>query len=126
LKSQPLERTSGEEMTDKVVEIASRLRDGRAVKSEEDFRQWVYEYLDSFSKEIGQDQTPINVFPVWSRVMVEWCDATSGLGCDRENAQALAAAISELTNCLRKILALPPKSERWVTSGSAAFLAAWP
>jgi hypothetical protein len=84
-------------MTDNVVEIAS-------------FRQWVYKYLDSFSSEIGQDHTPIDVFPVWIRVMVEWCDDTSGLGCDRENAQALAAAISELTKCLRRVLALPPEN----------------
>jgi hypothetical protein len=46
----------GEEvMNGNVVEIASRLRDGRAVKTEEDFRQWVYEYLYRFSNEIGQD-----------------------------------------------------------------------
>jgi hypothetical protein len=84
-------------MTGNVVEIASRLRDGRAVKTEEDFRQWVYEYLDGFSKEIGQDWTPIDVFPVWTRVMVEWCDATNCHGVDRQHAQALAAAIGELT-----------------------------
>jgi hypothetical protein len=101
----------GEEvMNGNVVEIASRLRDGRAVKTEEDFRQWVYEYLYRFSNEIGQDWTPIDVFPAWTRVMVEWCDATSGVGVDPENAQALAAAIGELTTCLKRVLALPPEN----------------
>jgi hypothetical protein len=70
-------------MTGNVVEIGSRLRDGRAVRTEEDFRQWVYEYLDRFSNEIGRDRTPIDVFPVWTRIMVEWCDATSCHGVDR-------------------------------------------
>ncbi len=65
-------------VTDNVVEIASRLRDGHAVKTAEDFRQRVYEYLDSFSKEIGQDQTPIDVFPVWTRVMIEGVSAIIG------------------------------------------------
>jgi hypothetical protein len=77
-------------------------------KTEEDFREWVYKYLDGFSKEIGQDWTPIDVFPVWTRVMVEWCDATSCHGVDRQHAQALAAAIGELTSCLKRVLALPP------------------
>jgi hypothetical protein len=106
------EKTKGEEvMTDNVLEIAYRLRNGRAVKTEEDFRQWVYEYLERFSNQIGQDRTPIDVFSAWTRVMVEWCDATSGHGVDRENAQALAAAIGELTNCLQRVLALPPENQ---------------
>ena len=33
-------------------------------KTEEDFREWVCKYLDGFSKEIGQDWTPIDDFPV--------------------------------------------------------------
>jgi hypothetical protein len=35
--------------------------------------------------------------PAITRVMVEWCDVTSGLGCDKENAQTLAQAVGELT-----------------------------
>ena len=98
-------------MTDNVVEIAVRLRDGRAVKTEEDLRQWVYEYLDSFSNEIGQDHTPIDVFPAWIRVMTEWVDATSRCGIDQENAQALASAIAELTDCLKRVLGITSNRE---------------
>ena len=85
-----------------IIEISHRLRDGREVKTEADFQQWVYEYLDDLSKEIGMDRTPIDVFPAWIRVMVEWCDGIRGLGCDKENAQALAQAIGELTRALER------------------------
>ena len=97
--------------TNNVVDVHCRLRDGREVITEEDYKQWVYEYLDSFSNEIGQDWTPIDIFPMWTRVLVEWCDALSGCDCDRENAQALAAAISELTNCLERVNALLPDDD---------------
>jgi hypothetical protein len=88
-----------------IVELSDRLRDGREIKTDADFRQWMYEYLDEFSKDIGQDRTPIDVFPVITRVMVEWCDGISGLGCDKENAQALAQAVGELTRALETCLA---------------------
>jgi hypothetical protein len=52
-----------------IIPISGRLRDGREVKTEADFQQWVYEYLDDFSKQIGQDRTPIDLFPAWIRVM---------------------------------------------------------
>jgi hypothetical protein len=87
-----------------IIPISGRLRDGREVKAEADFQQWVYEYLDDFSKQIGQDRTPIDLFPAWIRVMVEWCDGIRGLGCDKENAQALAQAIGELTRALERCL----------------------
>jgi hypothetical protein len=85
---------------------ASPIRRVRA-KAEVEVRreQWVYEYLDGFSQEIGQDRTPIDVFPAMVRVMVEWCDGIRGLGCDKENAQALAHAVSELTRALERCLA---------------------
>ena len=60
----------------------------------------MYEYLDSFSQEIGMDWTPIDIFPAITKVMVEWCEATRGCGADRENAEALARAIGELTGAL--------------------------
>jgi hypothetical protein len=88
-----------------IIDLSHRLRDGREVKTDEDFRQWVYECLDDFSRVIGQDRTPIDVFPAITRVMVEWCDVTSGLGCDKENAQALAHAVGELTRSLERCLA---------------------
>jgi hypothetical protein len=88
-----------------VIEISGRLRDGSAVKTDEDVCQWVYEYLDSFSQEIGRDHTPIDIFPAITRVMTEWIDVTSGLGCDKENAQALTQAIGGLTKALEKSLA---------------------
>ena len=87
-----------------IIPISGRLRDGREVKAEADFQQWVYEYLDDFSKQIGQDRTPIDFFPAWTRVMVEWCDGIRGLGCDKENAQALAQAIGELMRALERCL----------------------
>jgi hypothetical protein len=43
---------------DNVVEIRCRLRDGRAIETEEDRRQWYYEYLDEISQEWGLDSTP--------------------------------------------------------------------
>ena len=83
-----------------IIELFNRLRDGREIKTGEDFQQWVYEYLDSFSQEIGMDWTPIDIFPAITKVMVEWCEATRGCGADRENAEALARAIGELTGAL--------------------------
>jgi hypothetical protein len=101
-------------MTDSnVVQLAARLRDGREVKSEEDFKQWVYEYLDSFSREIGMSWTPIDIFPVWTRVLVEWIGATSGLSTDGDpdNVQALTAAIDELTQCRDGLIPLLDEDE---------------
>jgi hypothetical protein len=89
-----------------IIPISGRLRDGREVKTEADFQQWVYEYLDEFTKHIGQDWTPIDVFPAMIRVMVEWCEATCMFGIDKENAQALAQGIGELTRALERCLAL--------------------
>jgi hypothetical protein len=85
-----------------------RLRDGRAVKTEEDLQQWRYEYLDQISQEWGSDgTTPIKVFPAMVRVMAEWVEATHGMYAesDLENVRALADAVSDLTGCLRKCLA---------------------
>jgi hypothetical protein len=83
-----------------------RLRDGRAVKTEEDRQQWFYEYLDRISQEWGKDNTPAEVFPATVRVMVEWVEAIRGIDaeCDLETVRALADAVSDLTGCLRKCL----------------------
>ena len=90
-----------------VVEIACRLRDGRAVVTEEDHQQWMYEYLDQILQDWGVDNTPVEVFPVMVRVMVEWIEATHGLYAegDLDNVRALADAVSNLTGCLKKCLA---------------------
>ena len=85
-----------------IIELFNRLRCGREIKTGEDFQQWVYEYLDSFSQEIGMDHTPVDIFPAITRVMVEWCEATRGCNCDKENAQALARAIGALTEALER------------------------
>ena len=66
----------------------------------------MYEYLDDFSQQIGMDWVPIDIFPAMIRVMVEWCQATEGCDIDKENAQALAQAIRELTGALERCLAL--------------------
>jgi hypothetical protein len=99
--------TMTESTADNVIEIALRLRDGRAVKTEEDRQQWFYEYLDQLSQEWGSDNTPAEIFPAMVRVMVEWIEATHGMyaECDLENVRALADAVSDLTGCLRKCLA---------------------
>ena len=83
-----------------VIELFNRLGDGREIKTDADFQQWVYEYLDSFSQEIGMNWTPIDIFPAITRVMVEWCEATRRGGIDKENAKALTRAIGELTGAL--------------------------
>jgi hypothetical protein len=90
-----------------VIEIAWRLRDGRAVKTDEDCQQWFYEYLDRLSNDWGTDHTPDQVFPAMVRVMIEWVDATRGICAegDLETVRALAGAVSDLTGCLRKCLA---------------------
>jgi hypothetical protein len=89
---------------DNVIDIARRLLDGRAVETAEDYRQWVYEYLDKFSREIGMNNCPAEHIPAWIKVLVEWVEVTSGIDAeiDRETAQALANAISELAGCLNK------------------------
>jgi hypothetical protein len=97
-----------ESTADNVIEIALRLRDGRAVKTEEDCQQWFYEYLDQISQEWGGDgNTPAEIFPVMVRVMVEWIEATHGFCAesDLEDVRALADAVSDLNGCLRKCLA---------------------
>jgi len=109
--------TMTESTADNVIEIALRLRDGRAVKTEEDRQQWFYEYLDQLSQEWGGDgNTPVEVFPAMVRVMVEWVEATHGIHgtgtpcsisaeSDLEIVRALADAVSDLTGCLRECLA---------------------
>ena len=100
--------TMTESTADNVIEIALRLRDGRAVKTEEDLQQWRYEYLDQISQEWGSDgATPIEVFPAMVRVIVEWVEATHGISaeCDLETVRALADAVSDLSGYLRKCLA---------------------
>jgi hypothetical protein len=93
--------------TDNVVDIRCRLRDGRAIRTEEDRRQWYYEYLAEISQEWDLDSAPHEVFPAMVRVMVEWIEATNGICAevDRENVQALADAVSKLAACLEKCLA---------------------
>ena len=94
-------------IADNVVDIRCRLRDGRAIETEEDRQQWFYEYLDEISQEWGLDSTPHEVFPAMIRVMVEWVEAVHGISAeiDLENVRALADAVSNLTGCLRKCLA---------------------
>jgi hypothetical protein len=92
---------------DNVINIAHRLRDGRAIEMAEDYRQWVYEYLDRFSRELGMNNCPAEHLPAWIKVMTEWIEAISGIDAeiDRETAQALANAISELAQCLNGVIA---------------------
>jgi hypothetical protein len=104
-----VKRNSGEQaMTDEgnIIDLAIRLRDGRAVITAEDHQQWIYEYLDRFSRDIGTDHVPAEVFPVWVRVMVEWAEQVRGLDAeqDLETARALADAVRDLTDCLKKCL----------------------
>jgi hypothetical protein len=96
-----------------VIEIRSRLRDGRAVKTDEDYRQWFYEYFDSLSREAGTDHVPYEMFPVITRVMVEWVDAIRGLSSpefDLETAQCLADAVKHLTDCQKRCIETAVKS----------------
>jgi hypothetical protein len=99
--------TMTESTADNVIDLTCRLRNGRAVETQEDLQQWFYEYLDRLSQEWGRDgNTPAEIFPAMVRVMVEWIEATHGISAesDLENARALAAAVSDLTGCLRKCL----------------------
>lgn len=91
---------------DKVIYVSDRLRDGREVKTNEDHQQWIYEYFDNISRDFGLDMTPIQVFPPMTRVMVEWVEAISGMSgeIDRETAQTLTDSMSELSDCLRRLL----------------------
>jgi hypothetical protein len=90
-----------------------RLRDGRRVRTEEDLKQWTYQYLDNFASEIGQQDVPLDVFPQFTRVMCEWAENTCGYSNDgdRENAEAVEQAIADLTACLKRIRARPPVKE---------------
>jgi len=62
---------------DKVIHVSDRLRDGREVKTDEDHQQWA-EAISGMSEEI-----------------------------DRETAQTLTDSISELSDCLRRLLQRP-------------------
>jgi hypothetical protein len=90
-----------------VIDMALRLRDGRAVNTAERHQQWLYEYFDQISRDFGSDHVPDEIFPVMVRVMVEWVEAVRGMDAelDLETAQALADAVSALTGCLKKCLA---------------------
>jgi hypothetical protein len=92
-----------------VIDMELRLRDGRAVKTEEDHQQWLYEYFDRISRDFGTDHVPGEIFPVMVRVMVEWAEAVRSISaeCDLETVGTLADAVSNLTGCLRKCLASP-------------------
>jgi hypothetical protein len=46
--------TMTESTEDNVIEIMCRLRDGRAVVTEEDLQQWRYEYLEPDFASVGQ------------------------------------------------------------------------
>ena len=96
-----------------VIEIQSRLRDGRAVKTDEDFQQWLYEYFDNISRDFGRDHVPHEIFPGIIRVMVEWVEATRGLDgpeLDLETAQCLANAVKDLTGCQKRCIETALKS----------------
>ena len=95
-----------------VIDMAFRLRDGRAVNTAEDHQQWLYEYFDRISREFGSDHVPGEIFPVMVRVMVEWVEAISGMDdeLDLETARALADAASALTGCLWKCLPRAPST----------------
>ena len=97
----------------KVIEIRSRLRDGRPVKTEEDFQQWLYEYFDNISRDFGSDHAPHQIFPVIIRMMVEWVEAIRGVidpEIDLETAQCLAEAVKDLTDCQKKCIETALKS----------------
>jgi hypothetical protein len=76
--------------------------------SEKDRQQWLYEYLNQISCELGQDMVPAEVFPPMVRVMIEWIevhrDQVADKDLNRENAQVLADSISKLSECLRHLL----------------------
>jgi hypothetical protein len=50
-----------------------------------------------------------DLFPPMIRVMVEWVEAISGMSgeIDRETAQTLTDSISELSDCLRRLVQRP-------------------
>ena len=93
-----------------VVHIANRLRDGRAVETDADWRQWFYEYFEQLTQDIG-DHVPAEVFPIIVRVMVEWAEVVREvenalpISSGVETAQALADAVSKLSACLNRHLA---------------------
>jgi len=100
------------EDTGKVIEIRSRLRDGRAVKTDKDFQQWLYEYFDNISRDFGSDHVPHEIFPMIIRVMVEWVEAIRGASAelDLETAQCLADAVKDLTGCQKRCIETALKS----------------
>jgi hypothetical protein len=91
---------------DNILYIAGRLRDGRPIRTDADWAQWLYEYFDRLSHDLGSAHTPDEILPVVVRVMCEWVEAVRGLDpeLDQETARALASAIGELTGALRKCL----------------------
>jgi hypothetical protein len=94
-----------------VIGISDRLRDGREINTAADFQQWMFENLFKFSHRLLLSQQlspcwgPIDIFPAITKVMVEWCRDLEGWDYDKDNAQALARAISELTDALGRCLA---------------------
>jgi hypothetical protein len=104
-----------ESTADNVIEIAVRLRDGRAVKTDEDYQQWFYEYFDQLTKEIGRDRTPDQIFPAMIRVMVEWVEAIRGIDaeCDLETVRAFG-------RCRERSDGLPQEMPR--IDGRAVFM----
>ncbi len=93
-------------MIENIINMEHRLHDGRAVQTEADHRQWLYEHLDDLSQNIGRTYAPSEVFPIFVRVLCEWAEATRGVGVDAETASTLLDAIAALTACLRRFL--PP------------------
>jgi hypothetical protein len=81
------------------------LRDGTPTTGE-NYQQWLYEFFDRISNDLGQDNTPCEVFPAIVRVMVEWVEAVRDLDddLDRRMARTLADAVSALSGSLQKCL----------------------
>jgi hypothetical protein len=89
-----------------IINMEHRLRDGRAVQTDADYFQWLYEHLNDLSQDIGRDYVPSETFPIFVRIMCEWAEGVRGCGVDAETASTLLDAIAALTACLRKFL--PP------------------
>jgi hypothetical protein len=84
-----------------------RLRDGRAVNSDEDFRQWFYEYFENLTGDVGEEHVPAEIFPLIIRVMVEWVEAVLWANdpeCALETAQSLADAVKHLMDSQKRCI----------------------
>jgi hypothetical protein len=84
-------------MNDNVIPFARRI-------SEAEYWAGIRRELDDFSRDMGTEHVPHEVFPLIVQMMVDWADAIHGCDFDLETAECLAECIKTLADCQKRCM----------------------